>query len=151
MPALQCRTRQMKVSDAHCLQIGMPMMADPIKAHNVPSNRRIACRLQGLSNLRGKAGGGKDQGIVVPPADGRNSSYPFANLVPQDGLGKAFQRTPDEVLPPVHMSQRMPAHAFIALTQQAHPLPPMHVLRCCCCWRPCHARMSRRVNLCCMY
>ena len=62
---------------------------------------------QGLSNLRGKAGGGKDQGIVVPPADGRNTSYPFANLIPQDGVGKAFQRTPDEVLATMHMMQCM--------------------------------------------
>ena len=54
--------------------------------------------LQGLSNLRGKAGDGKDQGIVAPPADGRNTSYPFANLIPQDGTGKVFKRTPDEVL-----------------------------------------------------
>jgi hypothetical protein len=54
--------------------------------------------LQGLSDFRNRAGGGKDQGVVVPKADGRNSSYPFANLVPQDGLGKAFERTPDEVL-----------------------------------------------------
>ena len=39
---------------------------------------------------------------MVPTADGRNASYPFANLVPQDGSGKAFERTPDQVLPPVH-------------------------------------------------
>ena len=54
--------------------------------------------VQGLSNLRGKAGDGKDQGIVVPPADGRSGAYPFANLVPQDGTGLAFSRTPPEVL-----------------------------------------------------
>ena len=87
------------------------------------------CTRQGLSNLRGKAGGGKDQGIVVPPADGRNSSYPFANLVPQDGSGKAFERTPDEVLPPVHMLQCMPAHVPMTLTQQPPLLPPVSMLR----------------------
>ncbi len=54
--------------------------------------------MQGFSNLRGKAGNGKDQGIVVPPADGRTTAYPFANLVPQDGQGLAFSRTPYEVL-----------------------------------------------------
>lgn len=54
--------------------------------------------VQGFSNLRGKAGDGKDQGIVVPPADGRSGPYPFANLVPQDGTGLAFSRTPAEVL-----------------------------------------------------
>ena len=81
------------------------------------------CPRQGLSNLRGKAGGGKDQGIVVPPADGRNTSYPFANLVPQDGSGQAFMRTPDEVLPPMHMLLCMPAHVSMAPTQQAPLLP----------------------------
>ena len=35
---------------------------------------------------------------MAPPADGRNTSYPFANLIPQDGTGKVFKRTPDEVL-----------------------------------------------------
>ena len=56
------------------------------------------CRVQGFSDLRGKAGNGKDQGIVVPPADGRSTPYPFANLVPQNGKGVAFARTPKEVL-----------------------------------------------------
>ena len=70
------------------------------------------CILQGLSNLRGKAGNGKDQGIVVPPADGRNASYPFANLVPQDGSGKAFQRTPDEVLAIVYGGNATQPGAF---------------------------------------
>ena len=54
--------------------------------------------MQVLSNLRGKVGDGKDQGIVTPPADGRSTSYPFANLIPQDGEGIVFQRTPSEVL-----------------------------------------------------
>ncbi|EIE18398.1 hypothetical protein COCSUDRAFT_54965 [Coccomyxa subellipsoidea C-169] len=63
-----------------------------------PYNIRVWDFVQGFSNLRGKAGNGKDQGIVVPPADGRTTAYPFANLVPQDGQGLAFSRTPYEVL-----------------------------------------------------
>ncbi|KAK9901674.1 hypothetical protein WJX75_007910 [Coccomyxa subellipsoidea] len=63
-----------------------------------PYNVRVFDFVQGFSNLRGKAGNGKDQGIVVPPADGRSTAYPFANLVPQDGQGLAFSRTPYEVL-----------------------------------------------------
>ena len=58
----------------------------------------LAGSVQALSNLRGKVGDGKDQGIVTPPADGRSTPYPFANLIPQDGKGIVFQRTPDEVL-----------------------------------------------------
>ncbi len=54
--------------------------------------------MQALSNLRGKVGNGKDQGIVTPPAGGQSTQYPFANLIPQDGKGIVFQRTPDEVL-----------------------------------------------------
>nr|QOL01136.1 putative extracellular protein CSOL_059b [Pseudococcomyxa simplex] len=63
-----------------------------------PYNVRVFDFVQGFSNLRGKAGNGKDQGIVVPPADGHSTAYPFANLVPQDGQGLAFSRTPYEVL-----------------------------------------------------
>ncbi|BDA42306.1 Desiccation-related protein PCC13-62 [Coccomyxa sp. Obi] len=63
-----------------------------------PYQIRVFDFVQGLSNLRGKVGDGKDQGIVVPPADGRSGPYPFANLVPQDGTGLAFSRTPPEVL-----------------------------------------------------
>ncbi len=68
------------------------------------SNKNVN-KLQGLSNLRGKLGDGKDQGIVVPPADGRSTPYPFANLIPQDGTGKIFPRTPAEVLAIVYGGQ----------------------------------------------
>ncbi|EIE20782.1 hypothetical protein COCSUDRAFT_48409 [Coccomyxa subellipsoidea C-169] len=63
-----------------------------------PYSIRVFDFVQGFSDLRGKAGNGKDQGIVVPPADGRSTPYPFANLVPQNGKGVAFTRTPKEVL-----------------------------------------------------
>ena len=68
--------------------------------------------LQGLSDLRGKVGGGKDQGIVVPRADGRSTPYPLASLIPQDGTGLAFQRTPLEVLAIVYGGNATQAGGF---------------------------------------
>ncbi len=68
--------------------------------------------VQALSNLRGKVGDGKDQGIVTPPADGQSTPYPFANLIPQDGTGKVFQRTPAEVLAIVYGGNSTQAGGF---------------------------------------
>lgn len=79
----------------------------------------------GAVQPEGQSGWRQGSGHCGASSGRRNSSYPFANLVPQDGSGKAFERTPDEVLPPVHMLQCMPAHVYMTLTQQAHLLPPM--------------------------
>lgn len=48
----------------------------------------VSAVVEGISALRGAVGGGKDQGIVL---DGR------ANIIPTDGDGIAFARTPREV------------------------------------------------------
>ena len=66
---------------------------------------------------------------MVPTADGRNASYPFANLVPQDGSGKAFERTPDQVLPPVHRLQYM----HIVSVFCVHVLWTKGIVHACCC------------------
>ena len=81
-----------------------------------------------------------------PPADGRNTSYPFANLVPQDGSGKAFERTPDQVLPPA----RMLCYAGDANSDSA-----MHGWMCCslsihCLCRP-HSESARHPPTCPIY
>ena len=54
------------------------------------------CFLQKLSNLRATVGGGKDEGITSPMANGvRNTSY-SSNLVPADSNSLVFARTPTE-------------------------------------------------------
>jgi Ferritin-like domain len=57
---------------------------DVVTPYNVP----VSAVVEGISALRGAAGNGKDQGIVV---DGK------ANIVPTDANGLAFARTPREV------------------------------------------------------
>ena len=59
--------------------------------------------MKALSDLRGKVGGGKDQGITIPAAVasyyGPNILGFFqANIVPTDSDAKIFARTPKEVL-----------------------------------------------------
>jgi hypothetical protein len=57
---------------------------DVMTPYNVP----VSAVVEGISALRGAAGNGKDQGIVL---DGK------ANIVPTDENGIAFARTPREV------------------------------------------------------
>ena len=66
---------------------------------------------------------------MVPTADGRNASYPFANLVPQDGSGKAFERTPDQVHPSVHRLQ----YIRIVSVSYVHVLHAEGLVHACCC------------------
>jgi hypothetical protein len=59
-----------------------------LRETETPFGLPVADVVQGISDLRGSVGGGKDQGIVV---DGE------ANIVPTDEDGIAFARTPAEV------------------------------------------------------
>ncbi len=59
-----------------------------LRETETPFGLPVADVVQGISDLRGSVGGGKDQGIVV---DGE------ANIVPTDENGIAFARTPREV------------------------------------------------------
>lgn len=59
--------------------------------------------VQALSDLRGKVGGGKDEGITIPAAAasiyGPDVLEFFqANIVPADNNAMIFARTPQEVL-----------------------------------------------------
>ncbi|BDA43113.1 Desiccation-related protein PCC13-62 [Coccomyxa sp. Obi] len=68
-----------------------------------PYGIQIVSFVQALSDLRGKVGGGKDEGITIPAAVasiyGPNILEFFqANIVPADTNAMIFARTPQEVL-----------------------------------------------------
>ncbi len=72
---------------------------------------------QALSNLRAAVGGGKDQGITSPAADGSlyvpylTSKYE-SNLVPTNAASLAFARTIPEVLAIVYGGSASTPGAF---------------------------------------
>lgn len=63
-------------------------------------NMGLQTSADAISNARGSLGGGKDQGISGP------------NLIPADGNGIAFGRTPGEVLDIVYLKKGASAGGF---------------------------------------
>ena len=64
------------------------------RATETPYNVTVADVVSAISALRGKVGGGDDQGIVTDTADGEQ-----ADLVPVNSNALAYSRTPAEVGP----------------------------------------------------
>ena len=58
---------------------------------------KVSDIVQAISNLRGKVGGGKDQGILNTPDNGKG------NILPTDENSIAFSRSTAEVLPIVYL------------------------------------------------
>ena len=63
----------------------------------VVQNLKVSDIVQAISNLRGKVGGGKDQGILNTPDNGKG------NILPTDENSIAFSRSTAEVLPIVYL------------------------------------------------
>ena len=63
----------------------------------VVQNLKVSQIVQAISDLRGKVGGGKDQGILNTPDNGKG------NILPTDGDSIAFSRSTAEVLPIVYL------------------------------------------------
>ena len=60
-------------------------------------SRLMICLLQKISDLRSTVGGGKDEGITSPKANGVKNTPYSAVLVPTDSNSLVYARTPTEV------------------------------------------------------